>query len=291
MARISTFLRTSRGKVRQALAAKSPDPEGKARLRPRDLASPRVLGRILVLVGVLLLAEGAVTVLWKEPFSAILTARAQGELSDELKELEAGAGGEREIRTQAASMNLKAPPGKALGRLQVRKLDLDMVIVQEANDTVLQKGPAHYSETPLPGANGKWTVGIAGHRTTYQAPFRNIDKLKPGDDITLNMPYGRFTYKTEGTKIVDATEAGVFRPQGYNRLALTACHPLYSDAQRIVAYARLTGVARGLEGLAGRAILSRRAAQSRKRGSADSQPSPLRGLAGRSDKPLGRKRR
>ena len=56
--------------------------------------------------------------------------------------------------------------------------------------------------TPLPGARG--TVAIAGHRTTYGAPFRRIDELERGDRIELGMPYGRFTYRVERTRIVAA---------------------------------------------------------------------------------------
>ncbi len=101
----------------------------------------------------------------------------------------------------------------------------------------LRKGPAHYPETPMPGQGG--TVAVAGHRTTFQAPFRSIDDLARGDRIVLRMPYGRFTYHVEGTRIVAPTARWVIRRVGYERLVLTACHPLYSAAQRIVVFARL----------------------------------------------------
>jgi LPXTG-site transpeptidase (sortase) family protein len=113
------------------------------------------------------------------------------------------------------------------------------VVVQGTSDAPLQRGPGHYTETPLPGARGNWTTGIAGHRTTYDAPFRHIDKLEPGDRLSLSMPYGRFTYRVEDQRIVDAADTTIFRPVKHDRLALTACHPLYSDAQRIVVYAKL----------------------------------------------------
>jgi hypothetical protein len=64
-------------------------------------------------------------------------------------------------------------------------IDLNMVVVQGTGEGPLKKGPAHYTETPLPGTKGNWTVGIAGHRTTYQAPFRNLDKLKRGDQVVV----------------------------------------------------------------------------------------------------------
>ena len=90
---------------------------------------------------------------------------------------------------------------------------------------------------PLPGQRG--TVAIAGHRTTYGAPFRKIDKVRPGDEITVVMPYGRFTYKVERTRIVPPTAIWVTQRVSYDRLILSACHPLYSAAKRIVVFARL----------------------------------------------------
>jgi sortase A len=82
-------------------------------------------------------------------------------------------------------------------------------------------------------------VAIAGHRTTYGAPFRKIDKVRKGDDITVTMPYGRFTYRVERTRIVAPTAVWVTQRVSYDRLILSACHPLYSAAKRIVVFARL----------------------------------------------------
>ena len=101
----------------------------------------------------------------------------------------------------------------------------------------LRKGPGHYPGTPLPGEHG--TVGIAGHRTTYGAPFRKINQVKPRDQIVVTMPYGRFTYRVERTRIVKPTDVWVTNVCRYDRLILSACHPLYSAAQRIVVFARL----------------------------------------------------
>ena len=101
----------------------------------------------------------------------------------------------------------------------------------------LRKGPGHYPTTPLPGERG--TVAIAGHRTTYGAPFRRLDDLRRGERIMVDMPYGRFLYRVQSTKVVDDQEVSVLRRRSYDRLVLTACHPLYSAAERIVAFARL----------------------------------------------------
>ena len=92
----------------------------------------------------------------------------------------------------------------------------------------------------LPG-QGR-TVAIAGHRTTYGAPFNQIDKIDVGDPIALEMPYGRFTYDVTATKIVDPSQTGIVRDVGRDRLVLTSCHPLYSAAQRYAVIADLKRV-------------------------------------------------
>jgi sortase A len=88
----------------------------------------------------------------------------------------------------------------------------------------------------LPGAPG--TVGIAGHRTTYGAPFRHVDALRPGDRITVQMPYATITYRVQHLQVVLPTATWVVDRKPYSRLVLTACHPLYSAARRIVVFAR-----------------------------------------------------
>ena len=216
--------------------------------RPTRAGLMRKVPVILVIAGVLLLLEGGLPVLWKEPFSALFSAQVQSALGDDLEAQEREAAREaakgrrnalQYMRRRAVSLNRELGPGEPLGRLRIEKIDLSTVVVQSTTEPSLTKGPGHYRETPLPGQKGNWTVGIAGHRTTYDAPFRHIDKLDRGDEIVFTLPYGRFTYEVEGTKIVDDSETGVFVPKGYDRIALTACHPLYSDAQRIIAYGKL----------------------------------------------------
>ena len=104
---------------------------------------------------------------------------------------------------------------------------LNAVVVQGTDTASLEKGPGHYPETPFPGQRG--TVGIAGHRTTYLAPFRHIDSMQPRrPGSTLEMPYATFVYRVQKTEIVDPSDVGIVRPVGYQRLVLSACHPLYS---------------------------------------------------------------
>ena len=81
------------------------------------------------------------------------------------------------------------------------------------------RGPGIYDQVPFPGAPG--TTAIAGHRTTYLAPFRHIDRLKRGDAITIEMPYGRFSYEVEKRRIVAPTEVSVVKRVGFDRLVLS----------------------------------------------------------------------
>jgi sortase A len=129
--------------------------------------------------------------------------------------------------------------GQAFGRISIPKLHRSYVVVQGTGEADLRKGPGHYPKTSFPGMGG--TVAIAGHRTTYLAPFRTINKLKAGDQIVLDMPYGKLTYSVEKTQIVPPTALWItHRVPGAERLVLSACHPLYSASKRIVVFARLT---------------------------------------------------
>ena len=145
---------------------------------------------------------------------------------------------ERRLRFAAHAALRRAHEGDPVGRLRVAAIWLDEVVVNGTDSGTLRKGPGHYPRTPLPGARG--TVAIAGHRTTYGAPFRRVDDLDKGDRIELRMPYGRFTYRVERTRIVPPTALWVTQRVSYDRLILSACHPLYSAAKRIVVFARLT---------------------------------------------------
>ena len=210
----------------------------------------RVLSTVLIAAGALLIADAAATLLWKEPLSSLYARVQQERLDDRLAELEHGppAASERRVlarlpdtrrrlRFAARAALRHAQPGDPVGRLRASAIGLDVVVVAGNDAATLRKGPGHYPDTPLPGGRG--TVAIAGHRTTYGAPFRDVDELERGDAIELRMPYGRFTYRVERTRIVPPTATEVVRRVKYDRLVLTACHPLYSASERIVVFARL----------------------------------------------------
>jgi sortase A len=127
--------------------------------------------------------------------------------------------------------------GDAVGRIDIPKISADYTVVQGTDQSSLEKGPGHYPSTALPGMGE--TVAIAGHRTTYLAPFERINELSPGDRIVVTMPYGRFVYRVQDLRVVVPTALWVTRNVGYDRLVLSACTPLYSAAQRIIVFARM----------------------------------------------------
>jgi sortase A len=195
----------------------------------------RFVASVLMVSGALLIADAGVTLLWQEPISAFLAARQQNALADELEEPDLQARVIRAFRNSTPAEREKLR-GDAIGKIELPTIDKDYYVVEGTDTSSLRKGPGHYEDTPLPGQRG--TVGIAGHRTTNGAPFRNIDDLDPRDQIRVEMPYGTFVYSVEETRIVDDNDLSVKDPVGYNRLLLSACHPLYSAAQRIIVFAR-----------------------------------------------------
>jgi sortase A len=187
----------------------------------------RFVASVLMVSGAMLIVDAGLTLAWQEPVSAFLQNRQQTKLKHQLAHLPPSA---REIR------RFRPLKGSAIGEIEIPAIHKNAFLVQGDDTASLRKGPGHYPDTPLPGKRG--TVAIAGHRTTHGAPFRHIDKLKPGDRILLAMPYGTFTYRVERTRIVDPNATWIKQKVPYNRLVLSACHPLYSAAQRIVVFAR-----------------------------------------------------
>jgi sortase A len=214
------------------------------------------LPALLVAAGALAVGDAVATVVWQEPVSAIWAAREQHALQGDLRDLDAqyaspgaaaataattAAPADPQVRMRALATTLdrRTTAGRPLGELKIARLHASYVVVQGTRGSSLRKGPGHYAGTALPGQPG--TVGIAGHRTTYGAPFRHLDALRRGDAITVTMPYGRFLYRVEGLRIVKPQDVSSLQAAGHQRLTLTACHPLYSAAKRLVVIARLTG--------------------------------------------------
>src|ERR1700744_6476715 len=232
------------------------------RRSPWSRRAIRAFAVLRILVGSLALIDAGVTLVWQEPFSALYAKLRQEHLSGALAKVEHAAPGAEEKRqlVNLASVRLRvaylagalegrAKDGSPVGRIRIPRIGADFVVVKGTDTSDLESGPGIYSETVFPGMAG--TTAIAGHRTTYLAPFRHVDQLRAGSKIMLNMPYAHFTYSVIEKKIVAPTdvEAAVGNV-GYSRLVLSACTPLFSAAKRLLIYARLTrvqplGAARG----------------------------------------------
>jgi sortase A len=226
------------------------------RLRPSRRTSG-FLGGLALLLGVVLLVDALVTVVWQDPLTAVFTQEQQKALSKKLSATEKAAlppstlalvrkTGDEQQRMGVLAWHLRetTPVGDPLGRIAIPRIGARFVFVAGTGVESLKKGPGHYAGTGLPGERG--TVAIAGHRTTYAAPFRRLDRLRRGDAITLTMPYGWFIYGVEGSRVVAPSNTSVLRHVRHNRLVLTTCTPEFSAAKRIVVTARLIrGVPRG----------------------------------------------
>jgi sortase A len=212
----------------------------------------RILSTALITAGLVVLIDVGLTLVWKEPLSTVYGAIQQGKAEDELADLEGrfptnadlraleDLALEQRVSRLADRFEDEVTRGEGIGRIEIPSIDLDIVFVEGTDTASLQKGPGHYPSTAFPG-QGR-TVAIAGHRTTYLAPFNDIDEIDDGDEITLEMPYADLTYTVQKHEIVDPTDVYVIEDRGYERLVLSACHPKYSAAQRYIVFAKLSDV-------------------------------------------------
>jgi len=223
-------------------------------------AAARFLASVMMVSGALLIADAATTLLWQEPVSWVVAQRQQAQLEEAL------------ANPSTRVLARKPLPGDAIARISIPAIDVDEYVVEGTDTANLRKGPGHYPSTPLPG-DGE-TTAIAGHRTTYGAPFRRIDDLDRGDRIVVEMPRRSYAYRVERVKIVEPTDLSVLRRVGHERLVLSACHPLYSAAQRVIVFARV------VPGTAADApSSSEESRDSKKRINATTRPSEIRTTA------------
>jgi len=239
-----------------------PRREDRRRARARAL---RVAAVLLILAGALALLDAVVTLVWQEPITALYALLQQDHLSGDLRKVERAAptpverlklaslADERSrIAYLAGQLERHAGDGSAVGRIVIPRVGASYVVVDGTDTADLISGPGIYKETHFPGIAG--TTAIAGHRTTYLAPFREINFLKPGNHILLKMPYAHFTYTVTGQRVVAPTDVpAAVSEVGYSRLVLSACTPVFSAAKRLLVFARLTrtvpeGAARLLPG-------------------------------------------
>jgi sortase A len=216
--------------VQAAAPSRPPEPSGRLvrvlRQRPWARRSLSALSVALLL--------GAAGVLGWPFFTNVYQDRVQSRLGGQL----ASPSPELEQAFRADRVAV----GDPLTRLTIDAIDLSTVVVEGTTASALRAGSGHYPQTPLPCEQGN--VAIAGHRTTFGRPFHNLDRLDPGDVITLETPVGACTYVVDAAPfIVAPTALSVVEDKGRPMLTLTTCHPKGSAAQRLIITATLQGPA------------------------------------------------
>jgi sortase A len=213
----------------------------------------RIAGTILVVAGLGMLAWVLVVWRWQDPFTALYTHWKQHQLSQtyerrfsqyepaQLRRNEVSISARTKVIAREARLyRIQSGRGQAIGRIRVPRLQLNMILVNGTDHDSLTKGPGRDRRTYMPGEGQ--LVYIAGHRTTYLAPFAHIERLQSGDAVTLEVPYATFRYRVFKHRIVGAHEMSVLRSHGVEVVELQACHPRFFATQRYIAYARLVRV-------------------------------------------------
>jgi sortase A len=211
----------------------------------------RITGVVMMVAGLLTLAWAVVVWRWQDPFTALYTHWQQGKLSASLEHevaayhplrLDRGdpAAERRAISSDARTFRSEAKIGQAIGRIVIGRIGLKMVLVNGTDDATLKKGPGRDTRSYMPGQNR--LVYIAGHRTTYLAPFSHIDSIRDGDFVRLQMPYATFVYRAFMHRVVAANDMSVLRSPTHEVLELQACHPRFFATHRYIVYAALVSV-------------------------------------------------
>ena len=152
------------------------------------------------------------------------------------------AGGQALQGTEPRTILVESAPerGSAFAVIRIPKIDAlvdGWAVVEGVGLRELKNGAGHMPDTPLPGAPGN--AVISGHRTTYGAPFHDVDVLSWGDIIEVDTALGTHTYAVRELKIVKPTDVWVTEPREGAWLTLTTCHPKFSSRQRLIVFAEL----------------------------------------------------
>jgi sortase A len=206
----------------------------------------RILGTIMVVGGVATLLWALVVWQWQDPFTSLYTRWQQHRLASHYDERfssfhplrpagDTRAAERRTIAIEAARYRHDSKEGDPIGRIKVPRLGLSMILVNGTDHDSLTKGPGRDLRTFMPG-QGR-LVYIAGHRTTYLAPFSHITSLQAGDRVTLEVPYATFVYRVARHRVVPSSDLSVLESHGREVVILQACHPRFFASHRYLAYA------------------------------------------------------
>ncbi len=209
----------------------------------------RIAGTALAVAGALVLVWVVVVWQWQDPFTALYTHWKQHQLAKSYERRFTAyhatrydraatiAARIRTIEGEARRYRLDSRRGQAIGRIVVPRLHLNMILVNGTDHESLKKGPGRDLRTYMPGEGQ--LIYIAGHRTTYLAPFAHINAMRLGDPITVALPYGTFRYRVFRKKIVPGDDLAVLHSRGREVVALQACHPRFFATHRYIVWGRL----------------------------------------------------
>jgi len=220
----------------------------------------RITGTAMIVLGVAAVAWVVLVWQWQDPFTALYTKYEQHKLASRFAHRFAeykppatvrpvttapdgsvSVDAERaRVRAEATAYRRTLHEGEPVGRMIVPRLGLKSIVINGTAHDDLTKGPGRDLSTYMPGQNE--LIYVAGHRTTYLAPFAHIDSLRPGDKITFVLPYATFEYEVTGHRIVPADDLAVLKTHHHEQLILQACHPRFFATHRYLAYAKLVRV-------------------------------------------------
>jgi sortase A len=206
----------------------------------------RIVGTVMIVGGIVTLLWVLVVWQWQDPFTALYTRWQQHRLASRYDERfstfhplrPAGAtlaAERRMIAREAARYRRVSKQGDPIGRIKVPQLGVNMILVNGTDHASLEKGPGRDLRTFMPGQGE--LIYIAGHRTTFLAPFADIESLRRGDSVTLELPYGTFVYRIVRHRIVKSNDLSVLQSHSREVVILQACHPRFFASHRYLAYA------------------------------------------------------
>jgi len=219
----------------------------------------RITGTVMIVAGACSIAWAVLVWQWQDPFTAMYTKYEQHKLAKSFAHSFADyqppaavilpvttarpntqQAEEKRIAADATAYRLALKEGEPVGRMIVPRLGLKSIVINGTAHDDLTKGPGREMHTYMPGEGE--LVYVAGHRTTYLAPFAHIDSLRAGDTVTFELPYATFHYEITGHRVVTADDIAVLKSHHHEELILQACHPRFFATHRYLAFAKLVRV-------------------------------------------------
>jgi sortase A len=210
----------------------------------------RIAGTVLAVAGTLTCLWAVTVWQWQDPFTALYTMAQQRQLAADYdaivktykpvheKKTKRTSVEEEQLAVARAARRYRRAlhRGDAVGRLIVPRLSLNAIVVNGTDHASLTRGPGRYLGSYMPGE--RQLVYVAGHRTTYLAPFAHIERLRRGDPITFELPYATFFYRVQRSVVVPADDVSRLQSRGVEVLTLQACHPRFFATHRYLVYAK-----------------------------------------------------